>query len=91
MQWLGSLAIGFISGVGDAYFLLSATTGQDLITGMRLSQAEQLQYAGMATFNLATLVFGPGLFSQEALAVTRTVGELGEMERVGAELTHGDQ
>ncbi len=45
---------------------------------------QQLQYAGMAAFSLATLIVGAGVFSQEALAATRTVEELGALERVGA-------
>jgi hypothetical protein len=72
-----------------AYFLLSALAGQDLITGTKLSPAEQLHYAGMAAFSLATMIIGSGIFSQEALAVTRAVEELGELERVGAELARG--
>jgi hypothetical protein len=75
--------------VGDAYFLLSALAGEDLITGTKLSPSEQLQYAGMAAFSLATMIIGSGIFSQEALAATRAVEELGELERVGAELARG--
>jgi hypothetical protein len=43
---LSSIAICFIPGVGDTYFLLSSLARKGIITGTKLSQSERMNYAG---------------------------------------------
>jgi hypothetical protein len=42
----------------------------------------------MAVFSLATMIVGAGVFSQEAVAVGRTVEELEELERLSSQTAH---
>jgi hypothetical protein len=72
--------------------LASAGTGQDLVTGARLSPHDRQVMAALSVVSLGTMILGgAGIGEQEAAVAIWAETELGDLLRVGEEATQGTE